>query len=307
MGSDSGINSTPKVGEGLSTIELLTKTLALWIRNIKSYIIIAGMVLALFTMIQASVAFFLYASLNATVFANDIGAFLTMLINGVLFPEIVSDYYFLNLGISLILVFLGLFVNAIVASSVIKFALEDLTSQNPDVGISMSTGFSMIIPMFLLQGIIGLISGTLLAPGQAVMAFGLVTDNFEMILNGLSLFGALGFLALVILVRITPSPVVLVSRNKSPRESLNISFELSRGKSLHIAIGWILVLVFVFFVDLIFSVIISMFAFSLGTDLATLIVSIINDLLLAPIIYIFYTMVYADLVSRPGITKQDWW
>ncbi|MFW9932433.1 MAG: hypothetical protein ACFFDR_07225 [Candidatus Thorarchaeota archaeon] len=280
-----GNNPDSMMSKGFSTVELLTKTLALWTRNLRSYIIIVGMVLALFTIVQAAIAYFLYGQFDLTIFADDIGVFLTLIINGTMFPEIAGEFYLLNLGISVIFVLLGLVVTAIVTGSAIRFALDDATTAKPDVGASMSVGFSKLVPMLILQIIIGLITGILLAPGQAFMAYGLVTSNFEMIINGISIFIVLGVVSLIIIVRIIAAPVILVVRDQSPFESLNSSFELTRGQTLHIAIGWILVLVVTFIIDFMISYFFSIFGFLLGNDLTVLAVTIVNNLLLAPIIY----------------------
>lgn len=306
MASDKGIDASD-VNNGLSIAELLTKTLALWIRNLKAYVIIVGIILALFTILQASIAFFLYASYNISIFADDIGAFLTMIINAILFPEIVEENYVLNLGISLGLVLVGLLITALVTGGAIKFALDDISTGKPDLAASVSIGLNKLLPMFLLQAIIASILAVFLSPGQSMMAFGLATDNFEMLVNGLSIFLVLGVIALVLLVQILVSPVVLIARDKSPLESLNISFALTRGKLLHIAFGWILVLVVIFFIDFVISTMVSVIAFPLGTEILVLIVSIMNGLFLAPIMPIFYAVVFVDLITRPEITQREWW
>ncbi len=301
MATDSRKDARAELGRGFSKTELLTKTLALWTRNLKSYIIMVGMFLALFTMVKVTIAFFLYASFEPSIFASDIGAFLTMVINGTVFPEITDQYYLFNLGISSVFVLLGLVITSIVTGSAIKFALDDIKTGNPDIGVSMSTGFAKVVPMLILQIIIGLFSGILLAPGQAMMAFGLASSNFEMILNGISVFLVLGVISVIILARIIVAPVVLVAEDRSPLESLNVSFEMTQGKTLHIIIGWVLVLVVTFIIDFMISYILSIFLIFMGEELVVIAVTLLNNLLLAPIMFIFYSIVYVDLLTKRGI------
>jgi hypothetical protein len=258
----------------------------------------AGMILGLFTVVQAVVAFFLYGTLDSTVFASEVGAFLTMILNGVFFPEYMTESYYLDLGISLVFVLIGLVISAFVMGSVIKFALDDIATGKPNIGVSVSTGIKGLLPLVVIQFIISILSGALLAPGQAFMAYGIEYDNIEFMTNGLTLFFILGLISVVLLVRIIASPALIVDRDMGSLDSLNKSFEMSRGRTIPIVLAWVLVAVVVFILDFMISFMFSILLLSLGTEITLFVVTFLNKLLLAPISYIFYTVVYVDLEIR---------
>ncbi len=294
----------PEVQQGLSSIELLTKTLALWLRNIKSYVIIAGIPLAMFVVLQAIVGYSMYGSLDTTLFASDIGALLTKILNGILFPEINDSNYSVILGVSAVFVFLGLVVAAFVAGSIVKFALDDLTKGAPSVEYSISSGFSNLAAMLVIQLLIGVIWGICLSPGQTMMVYGVYTEDYQIMINGLSLYIVFGIIAIILLTRIITSPVFIVAFRQNPTESIHSSFALTRGKVVHIVVGWTLLLVVLFIIDFTISSFLSVVGSVIGAETASLIVTILTNLLLGPVMYVFLTLVYADLVTRPDNTRD---
>ncbi len=280
---------------GLTTIQLMTQTIGLWVRNLKSYIIMVGIIVALLTLLEATVGYFLFQSFDALLIADDIESYLTLIANAALSPGMVGPSYMLRTGVSLIFLLLSLVVSAVVTGSAIKFALDDIRGENPSIDASMASSLSHLAPMVVVQIVIGAISGILLAPGLALMAYGYVNDYMLMI-DGLIWFLVLGAVALVIIVRLIAAPVFIIARDKSVNDSLNNSFELTKGHFWHVSFGWVLVILFVTFVDFLVTAIIP-------APISTL----LENLLLSPLMYIFYTVVYADLVLRPGVAEQEWW
>lgn len=280
---------------GLTTIQLMTQSIALWVRNLKSYIIMVGMIVALLTVLEATVGYFLFQSFDALLIADDIESYLTLIANAALSPGMIDPSFILRTGISLIFLLLSLVVSAIVTGSAIKFAFDDIRGENPSIDASMASSLNHLAPMVVVQVIIGAISGILLAPGLALMAYGYVNDYMLMV-DGIIWFLVLGAVALVILVRLVAAPVFIIARDKSVNDSLNNSFELTKGHFWHVCFGWVLVTLFVIFIDFLVTAIIP-------APISTL----LENLLLSPLMYIFYTVVYADLVLRPGVSEQEWW
>jgi hypothetical protein len=296
---DSSERSRPpsvKTKSGLTTIQLMTQTIALWARNLKTYIIMVGMVLALLTVLKVAVGFFLFQSLDPSYFADDIGSYLTLITDAALFPDMIGPSYMLRTGISLVFLLLGLVLSAVVTGSAIKFALDDIRGENPRIETSMSSSLNHLTPMIVVQIVISAISGILLTPGLAFMAYGVINDDAMLMVDGLIWFIVLGAVALVIIVRLVTAPVFIIARDKSVNDSLNNSFELTRGQFWHVCFGWVLVTLFVIFVD-----------FLISAFIPSLFSTLIDNLLLGPVMYIFYTVVYADLVLRPGVAEQEWW
>ncbi len=296
--SDSSERTPPqgtKSKGGLTTIQLMTQSIALWVRNLKSYIIMVGMIVALLTTLEATVGYFLFQSFDALLIADDIQSYLTLIANAALSPGMVGPSFILRTGVSLIFLLLSLVVSAIVTGSAIKFAFDDIRGENPSIDASMASSLNHLAPMVVVQVVIGAISGILLAPGLALMAYGYAND-YVLMVDGIIWFLVLGAVALAIIVRLVAAPVFIIARNKSVNDSLNNSFELTRGHFWHVCFGWVLVTLFVIFIDFLITAIIP-------SPISTL----LDNLLLSPLIYIFYTVVYADLVLRPGVSEQEWW
>lgn len=297
--SDSSERSPPqgtKSKGGLTTIQLMTQSIALWVRNLKSYIIMVGMIVALLTLLEATVGFFLFQSFDATLIADDIGSYLTLIANAALFPSSLGASYMLRTGISLIFLLLGLVVSAIVTGSAIKFAFDDIRGENPSIDASMASSLGHLVPMVVVQIVIGAISGIFLTPGLALMAYGYANADSVLMVDGIIWFIVLGAVALVITVRLVAAPVFIIARDKSVNDSLNNSFELTKGHFWHVCFGWVLVILFITFIDFLITAVIP-----------APINIILDNLLLSPVMYIFYTVVYADLVLRPSVAEQEWW
>ncbi len=315
MGIDDGVglepSAPPEQDFTVSALDLVTRTLKVWVRKLPSYILIVGLLGVAFNLLQLAVFCALYGVLGFDLLVY-VGADIIMTLLGFATSEIVTGIGFIILAIVLTIV--GMVVNAVIAGGGIKFALDDYGFHQADVGTSLSFAFSRLSTMIVAQFLLALIVTGALAPGMyflfgALAAFdpyypsmdaiNMIMMAFPLILIGL-------IVALYFGIRLSPTSAVVIAEDLGAIDSLKRAWELTTGNFLHIFGGQILLGIAVGVIALVPGWLLVPLVFY---DLAlVLYVSVlISSLLFSAINYVFAAVLYRDLESRSRVVSEEFW
>ncbi len=286
---------------------LVSRTLSLWGRKLVSYLTIACIPLMINVAIQAVVLWMVYDILALGL----IGSFgtdpFTILLT--LFTSTANPVY---LVVTLPLMFVGIVVSAIVSGAVIKLALDNYGA--PEMGDwreSMSFAVSRIVKIIVVQLVVGLVLIGFMLPGLMILIYSVISIDLMMALYGLILLYIGLPIGLYLMVRLAPSSAVVIAEDHSVIGTLKRAYALSSGQFWHIFAGTLLLGLVVGIIGGIVSVAtVPILLFGLTSPVTSLlllgVLSGISAIFLSPISYIFYAVLYRDLVERDEKVAEIW-
>ena len=304
----------PSQDYSLSATGLVSRTISLWTKKLLPFIIMIGGILAMYTIVEVVVGYYVLDQIWTAGLPSDFQSYLTQIVYWLLYPAEVAETFGLLMTISTVFLFLGLIVAAVVVGATIKYTLDTYTTGGEDIGSSMSFSFSRFIPMVLVILIINLLFGLLLAPGAAISLRALELMDpldplslvgFDELINGALLTFGLSIPILYIAVRLAPAFAVIIAEDVSASEALSRAFQMTRGNFMHVFAAWALIFIVNFFIDFAIDLLVGML---LGFGpLSSIIYVMVGLLIASPINYIFFTVLYKDLESRNRTVSQEYW
>ncbi|MHA1909728.1 MAG: hypothetical protein ACW98Y_20690 [Candidatus Thorarchaeota archaeon] len=293
--------------------QLVSRSINLWIKKLPLFIAILGGFLVLFQIVEIATGYFILGEVWTAGLPSDPTSFLTQLIYWFLYPTGVSANFWTLMLLSGIFLIVRLIVLAVVVGSVIKLAIDTYTSDTGDLGSSISTSFSKFIPMVLAILIINMIMGALIAPGGAMTAYAYeILDletlaGFDELLNAFVLTMALSVPVLFISVRLAPVYAVISTEDVSFSEAFSRAFDLTSGNFLHIFAGWVLLFIVKFIFDLGISLVAGILVVGTTDVVGSVIYYLLSLVILTPLDFIFFAVLYLDLGSRSKVVSQEHW
>jgi len=291
----------------VSWTELVTRSFTLWTRKLLSYLMIASIPILINIVIQVVVLWLVFDALALTL----IGSFgtdpFTLLLN--LFTYTANLAYLL---VSIPLMIVGIVVSAIVSGAVIKLALDNYGA--PDMGDareSLSFAMSRIVTIIVVQLVVGLVLVVCMLPGMLLLIFSLITFDVLMALYGLILM-LLGLpIGFYLSVRLAPSSAVVIAEDHSAIDTIKRAYALSSGQFWHIFAGTLLLGIAIGIIGAIITIaIVPILLLGSAAILTALILTsvliLISSIVTLPIGYIFYAVLYRDLVEREIGTGEVW-
>ena len=315
MENDDGLglepSAPPEHDFTVSALDLVTRTLKVWVRKLPSYILMVGLLGVAFSLLQLAVFYALYGldAFNLLIYvSSDI---INTLLGIVTVEPILASEIII---IAIVLTVVGMVVNAVIAGAGIKFALDDYGSHQADVGTSLSFAFSRLSTMIVAQFILVLIVAGALAPGMylflgAFASFDPLNPSMEFLD---AMLMALPFVLIGLIVsfyfsiRLNPTSAVVVAEDLGAIDSLKRAWELTAGNFWHIFGGQILLGIAIGLIGVVLGMLIFPLAFY-GQATMLYISGLISLLLFSGIGYVFAAVLYKDLVSRSRVVSQEYW
>jgi hypothetical protein len=229
----------------VSALDLVMRTLKVWVRKLPSYILIVGLLGAVFSLLGLAVFYALYG-VTAFELVNYVS---TDIINALLgFTLADSPLAIEIILIAIVLTVVGMAANAVIAGAGIKFALDDYGSHQADVGTSLSFAFSRLSTMIVAQFLLALIIMGPLAPGMFLILGSFASidplnpsmEALSAMMTGLGILVLGAIVALFFAIRLAPTIAVVVAEDLSVVDSLKRAWQLTAGNFLHIFGGQIL-------------------------------------------------------------------
>ena len=310
MGIDDGVglepSAPPEQDFTVSALDLVTRTLKVWVRKLPSYILIVGLLGVAFNLLQLAVFYALYGVLGFDLLVY-VGADIIMTLLGFATSEIVTGIGFIILAIVLTVV--GMVVNAVIAGGGIKFALDDYGSHQADVGTSFSFAFSRLPTMIVAQFLLALIVSGASAPGTYFLFYALFSvDSSSLIMTLMAL--PLTWIGLIVSlyfsIRLSPTSAVVVAEDLGAIDSMKKAWKLTTGNFWHIFGGQIPLVIALVVIGLVVGMLLFPLAFY-GQALVLYVSALISSLLFGAISYVFAAVLYKDLESRSGVVSQEFW
>ncbi|MFW9953152.1 MAG: hypothetical protein ACFFD3_01270 [Candidatus Thorarchaeota archaeon] len=310
---DSGQKGQSLADYTVSASGLVSRTLSLWFRKLPHYILIAGGIITILTLLEVVTSFYILGELYTAGLPSDITSFIVQALYTLLYPSSVSETYSTLMIISSIFLVISLIVNGVVVGAVVKLALDDYTSRSGNAGKSLSFAVSRFVPMVVAIVIINLIVGLFMAPGNVLLLYSL--ENVDLInmiipeemLTGLMLFVVLGIPVLYIIIRLSPIYAVVIAEDVTGTGAFNRAFQMTRGHFMHVFTGLFVIFIVNFVLDLFINILVGGLELILGPPLTLLIYNLIGLLLFTPLTYIFFAVLYMDLESRARVAPQEYW
>jgi len=295
----------------VGALDLVTRTLKVWVRKLPSYIMIVGLVGVAYGLLQFAVFYALYGLLAFDLLIYVSSDIITTLLGfataePVLAIEIIT--------IAIVLAVVGMVVNAVIAGGGIKFALDDYGSHQADVGTSLSFAFSRLSTMIVAQFLLTLIISGAMAPGlfllfgslAAIDPFNPSMEAISAMMSGLAILGVGAIVALYFGIRLAPTSAVVVAEDLGAIDSMKRAWELTTGNFWHIFGGQILLGIAVAIIGLVPGMLVAPLAFY-GLAVTLYISALISALLFSAISYVFAAVLYRDLESRSRVVSQEYW
>ncbi len=295
----------------VGALDLVTRTLKVWVRKLPSYIMIVGLVGVAYGLLQFAVFYALYGLLAFDLLIYVSSDIITTLLGfataePVLAIEIIT--------IAIVLAVVGMVVNAVIAGGGIKFALDDYGSHQADVGTSLSFAFSRLSTMIVAQFLLTLIISGAMAPGlflllgslAAIDPFNPSMEAISAMMSGLAILGVGAIVALYFGIRLAPTSAVVVAEDLGAIDSMKRAWELTTGNFWHIFGGQILLGIAVAIIGLVPGMLVAPLAFY-GLAVTLYISALISALLFSAINYVFAAVLYRDLESRSRVVSQEYW
>ena len=288
--------------------ELVSRTFTLWTRKLMQYIMIAGIPVIIYAVLEFLVLYTLMGSL-ASVYIGTISSDpLSLILSLFLFT---GDLTIMAIVISLTLV--SMIISSFIAGATYKFAFDNYGS--PDGGNvrdSFSFAIERLVPLILMQLIVsGIILVTML-PGLIFTLSGIIAYDLVAMLLGFGVSMISMLIALYLLVRLSVAVVLVITEDNPVIDSLKRAFAMTSGQFWHIFSGQMLMGIAVLVLGMVLIVIALPLTILFGSALigvliVALIVGIISQLFFSPIGYIFGIVLYRDLESRTSTTVRAWW
>jgi len=316
MSIDDGLgiepSAPPEQDFTVSALDLVTRTLKVWVRKLPSYILIVGLLGVVFSLLGLAVFYALYG-----VIAFDLVAYVgTDIINTLLGFAIADPAVAIEIIIiATVLTVVGMAVNAVITGGGIKFALDDYGSHQADVGTSLSFAFSRLSPMIVAQFLLALIVTGALAPGMFLLLPVLATidplnpsmEAISAMMTGLGILGIGLIVALFFAIRLAPTIAVVVAEDLGAVDSMKRAWQLTTGNFWHIFGGQILLGIATIVFTIVIEVLLSPLEPAYGQVVYLYFTALMGMLLFSAINYIFAAVLYRDLESRSGVVSQEYW
>lgn len=300
----------------LSATQLVSRTFGVWIKKLPLYLVILGGFLVLFQILEIAVGYFVFGEIYSGGLLSDPTSFMTQIIYYTFYPSSMPEEFWLLISVSGIFLVLRLIVLAVVVGAVVKLAISSYTSDTGDLGSSISSAFSRIIPMVIAILIINMIVAVLLAPGTAMLtgALDLIDPSdpysmagFEELMSAMGLTLVMMIPILFIVVRLAPIYAVISEEDVSATEGFSRAYNITGGNFLHIFGGWFLLYIIKLILDIGISVFADPLILGLGTSLGLAIYNLLSLWILTPLDFIFFAVLYMDLESRSRGGPSAYW
>jgi hypothetical protein len=315
MENDDGLglepSAPPEHDFTVSALDLVTRTLKVWVRKLPSYILIVGLLGVAFSLLQLAVFYALYGLLAFDLLLYVSSDIITTIMGFVTAEPLLAIEI---IAIAIVLSVIGIIVNAIIAGGGIKFALDDYGSHQAEVGASLSFAFSRLSTMIVAQLILTLIISGPMAPGLFLMLDSLASldpynptmEALSAILTGFVILGIGLIVSLYFGIRLAPTSAVVVAEDLSAIDSVKRAWALTTGNFWHIFGGQILlgiaVLIIAFVVEMLLSPVLVY-----GLNVMLFVLAIVSALLFSAISYVFAAVLYRDLESRSHVASKEYW
>ncbi|MCK4483397.1 MAG: glycerophosphoryl diester phosphodiesterase membrane domain-containing protein [Candidatus Thorarchaeota archaeon] len=295
----------------VSALDLVIRSLKVWVRKLPSYILIVGLLGVAFSLLQFAVFYALYGML-----AFDLYVYVSADIINTLLGFGISEIAFTieMIIIAIVLSVMGMVVYAVIAGGGIKFALDDYGSHQADVGTSLSFAFSRLSTMIVAQLLLALIVTGAMAPGlfllqSALVGIDLLNPSMEAI-NAILMAIPLLLIGLVVAlyfaIRLAPTNAVVVAEDLGAIDSLKRAWKLTTGNFWHIFFGQILLIIAVAIIGAVLGMLLSPLTFN-QDPFWLYIAALISTLLFSAISYVFAAVLYRDLESRSRVASKEYW
>ncbi len=315
MENDDGLglepSAPPEHDFTVSALDLVTRTLKVWVRKLPSYIVLVGLLGAAFSLLTFAVFYALYGLVAFDLLIYVSSDIINTLMGFALAEPMLAIEIII---IAVVLTIVGMVVNAVIAGAGIKFALDDYGARQADVGASLSFAFSRLSTMIVVQFLVALIVTGALAPGMFLLLGAMAgidlynpsPEALSMVLMALPLLLIGGVIALYVGVRLNPSSAVVVAEDLGAVDSIKRAWGLTSGNFWHIFGGQILLGIAVAFISIGLEILLFPLAFY-GQAVTLYLLAIISSLVFGAISYIFAAVLYRDLESRSAVTSQEYW
>jgi len=315
MENDNGLglepSAPPEHDFTVSALDLVTRTLKVWVRKLPSYIMMVGLLGVAFSLLQLAVFYALYGLVAFDLLIYVSSDIINTLLGFAIAETVVAIEVII---IAIVLTIVGMAVNAVISGSGIKFALDDYGSHQADVGTSLSFAFSRLSTMIVAQFLLALVVAGSLAPGMFLL-FGAVgtidpynpsMESLNMILMAIPLLLIGLVVALYFGIRLAPTSAVVVAEDLGAIDSIKRAWALTAGNFWHIFGGQILLGIAIAIIAIVLEMLLLPFAFY-GTAIMLFILALMSSLLFSAINYVFAAVLYKDLESRSAVTSQEYW
>jgi hypothetical protein len=282
-------------------------------KKLPFYVAILGGFLVLLEILEILVGYFLLGLVFTAGLPSDPTSLFTQIVIAVLYPESAPVYSMPLIMISAAFMMVRIIVLAVVVGSVIKLALDSYTSEGGELGASISTSFTRFIPMVIAILVINVITGALAAPGNAMASYATqlvdleTLEGFEELVNAFALTVALGIPVIFLVARLAPIYAVITTEDVSVSEAFSRAFDLTRGSFIHVAAGWFLLSIVTSIFDLGIGAVAVPLIMIFGDPVGTILYNLLSLVLLTPMYFIFFAVLYKDLESRQTVADQTYW
>ncbi len=316
MENDEGLGLEPSAPAEhdftVSALDLVMRTLKVWVRKLPSYILIVGLLGAVFSLLGLAVFYALYG-VTAFELVNYVS---TDIINALLgFTLADSPLAIEIILIAIVLTVVGMAANAVIAGAGIKFALDDYGSHQADVGTSLSFAFSRLSTMIVAQFLLALIIMGPLAPGMFLILGSFASidplnpsmEALSAMMTGLGILVLGAIVALFFAIRLAPTIAVVVAEDLSVVDSLKRAWQLTAGNFLHIFGGQILLGIAMLIFTMVVEVLLSPLETAYGSVVYLYFTALVTMLFFGAVSYVFAAVLYKDLESRSRVDSQEYW
>lgn len=311
IGTGPGIDEqAPSKGDFVvSATGLVSRTLSVWGRNILTFVILFGILSAIFTVVRFFVLWMIFGDPGSAQFlmgymGTDPFSFFVGLIAliqiGLLPPDVMNTF----VSVSLLLMVVSMIVYAVLVGATIKYSIDDYGRGQAELGESVSVALGRSGTLIVAQLIVGLISAVLFAPALFYMLFAPWT--IEALTTSLILMLATFILVLYVSIRLAPTAAVVIVEDNSALDSVRRAFDLTGGQFWHVFGGQIVLGIVVLILDIIVGMLLLGLTFGFGW-IGGLLPVIISGLLFVAIPYVFQAVLYLDLEARDLETSQQLW
>jgi hypothetical protein len=293
----------------VSATGLVSRTLSVWGRNILTFVILFGVLSAIFTVVRFFVLWMIFGDpVSAQILMGYMGtdpfSFFIGLFSLVQFDLLPPAMLNTFVSVSLLLMVISMIVYAILIGATIKYTIDDYGRGQSDTGESVSVAMGRSGTLIMAQLIVGFLSALLFAPALLYMLF--VPVTVTTLTTFLTLILVTFVLVLYVSIRLAPTAAVVIVEDKSAFDSVKRAFDLTGGQFWHVFVGQIVLGIVVVILDIIVGM------FLLGLTLGSgwvggLLPVIVSGLLFVAIPYVFQAVLYMDLEARDLETSQQLW
>lgn len=289
----------------VSATGLVSRTISLWTRKLVQYIIIVGIVGAGLTLISFVMLFELFGTIG--VLGTDPISYVFSIFTLTTIPDLTL------IGVAIMFAIIAFGINAIVAGTAIKFALDDYGERRGDIGRSFSHSFKRTLNIILVQLLLSFLVSVVTTPGLILTSMAMegidISDPFnpifppgslELMMQAFGLIIVGGIFLIYISARFAPTLAIVIDTDLSAIDSLKKSWELTSGNVLHVLAAQFLIIIVILVLDLIVNLGLTSVLYL--SPYVIVVEVIISTLLFSSLNFIFYAVLYRDLISRTGIS-----